>query len=1129
MSTRYDETLPESKVWDVMNAYFAKNSIIEHQLLSFNELITKYLQDVVDQDNRITVKGYTIVFGQVHVSKPHVLDDENRNIQLIYPAEARLQDLTYDAPLCVDIREEVTELDIPEIKEHRRVQIGRIPIMVRSVACNLFDTTKEERMMRGECPNDNGGCFIVKGKERVVVAQVRANYNSVTVLEQKQSDKYHYVAEVRSMSNETGHSVLIQCGIGWDDRTIKFSIPYIREHVPVGVVFKALGCLDEEDISNLLGFTEERLTKYTRYILRDSFFCQTVEDAHEYLGNRVMHTINEEEKRKAYAKQVVEMEILPHLGIDSSSKEKLCFLANIVRKLILTNIGFRPQDDRDNYANKRIETTGILMRDIFRNLFRKFTLQLLTNLEKRKQRPDILSLVSRTKMFTKGFQQCLSTGNWNVQRNATYMRRGVSQVLDRITHMATLSHLRRVIIPVGKEGKNGAMRQIHGTSFGFICPSETPEGEKIGIVLNMALTARITKKNSPVLVKNVLETCKTITNIANIPYKDIRSCTVVLLNGCIIGYTNDHKECVKEIRKFRNYGLIDREVSVSYDNLDDEVRVFCDEGRMYRPLLTVNEKNVLNLATYNGKLSWRHLLKNDIVRYVDSAEIENSVIAMYPVDLKTQRCDFCEIHPINMLGVVASTIPFSDHNQSPRNCYQSSMGKQALGVPVRNFYTRTDTLLHVLQYAQRSIVSTRVKEYLKCHEMPSGVNAMVAILCYGGWTQEDGILLNATSVQRGMFCLTSYHTLSCAEKKRDTYSFEEICMPPPHNNRKDSLAYFERRTGNYSLLDSNGIIKKRTDGETGEAVYVKKGDVIVGKVLITTDKNGNTKKEDVSVIIQAGEEGIIDNVYVTTNQSGYKLIKVVIRQWREPILGDKLASTHAQKGTIGMMYRQEDMPFTYSGISPDIVISPLCIPSRMTIGQIIECMLGKKCTMEGTYGDSTPFTDFSVNAATKITTEIESELKKYGFQSQGWETMYNGMTGEQIKALIYFGPTYYQRLKHLVADKMHARARGAKVALTAQAAEGRSRDGGLRVGEMERDCLIAHGASAMLKDRLFKVSDAYEVPICKNCNIITNMQNECQICKGDNVVMCNYPFAAKLLHTELTSLGLKIKLQPSDI
>jgi DNA-directed RNA polymerase beta subunit len=2203
----------EKNIWKVFESYYETNGVVISQIESYNDFVTFGLQEIIDQESTINTPNYIVKFGQIALAEPHIIE-EDRSLNKIYPGDARKRDLNYDTAVYCDISETFIEGDKKEEKIHRRIVIGRLPVMLKSCICNLSRINKEEQVEKGECPNDPGGYFIIKGNERVLVAQMRGNYNQVFVLKQKPGEKYKYIAETRSMSNETGHSVLIQAMIGVDDRGVFFSLPYIKEPIPVGIVFKALGYTREEDMVNFIGLENEASRKYIRYIVRDSFICETKEDALSYIGERSLHIISKD-REQPYATQIVDTELFPHLGISSTPKEYACFLGHILRKLLATNLGLRGEDDRDNYSNKRVEVAGTLLYDIFRNLFKKYIQFIKTQLDKKKQRPDIISIISRTKNITKGLHQCMATGNWGVQKNASYMRTGVSQVLDRMTYCATLSHLRRVLIPVGKEGKNTAIRQIHSSQYGFICPCEcfspetkillwngrtklakdiivgdiliddngnptkvkstcsgysdmytiqhkkrafedytvtsnhiltlkstlhkklffckkrnnfqvitidknkykytyssfntekeanifvssisedniidiniekylslspyikstlksfkcekveweavdilldpyilglwlgdgissgysfasadieiinkwtewaslndsvvkrykdtykydvrckktnplasmlkkynlirnkhipkeyifnsrdvrlrvlagiidtdgnvrangheiritqglknkkiiedtlflclslglcchinkgknswthngikksgeyfeltitgngiediptilprkklnkpssslhkrrnesllqtdftlvkkelqpfvgwqlegngrfllhdftvthnTPEGGKVGIVLNFALLAKTSKKNSTVNTRRILEECKTVTLTSKMVPEHIKNYSTVFLNNIIIGFTQDPDSTVEEIKKLRTFGLLDKEVSVTYDIVDNDVKVFCDEGRFIRPLFTLTD-NKLNIQPQE-KYKWRMLIKKGLIQYVDASEIENSVIAMTPKILEEQYNNYCEIHPSAMLGIAAAMIPFSDHSQSPRNCYQSSMSKQALGMPVLSYNVRSDTILHVLHYPQKPLVHTKAAEIFGFNNMPSGINAIVAIACYSGFNQEDSVMLNFSAVQRGMFCLTSYHTIDCIEKKRDTYSFEEICLPPLNSDstiKEGDSKYFKRKNANYGFLDENGIVKTRTS--KGQPITVKKGDVIIGKVVITGNKNGEQTKVDASVVIDSGEEGVIDRVITTITPNGYKLVKVIIRVYRSPTLGDKLAcydpetevltssgwisvkdvtlehkvaclvddkkleyhnptevqnydyegkmyrvesdkidllvtpnhrmyvgdchrqnfnmkradeiygkmssykinadiwqpedclktftlpgvedlselilplkewciffgiwiaegscsvsylstggirsrhvniaanksrvrdelkiiedsllfKTHmhmskgelvnwrchdprlisylrplsvgainkylpewcfkldmehsrylihgmvlgdgcymkgtttirygtssiklrddfnrlcihsgwscnyylktpkgtkskclgreivtnadqwtlticktqikplvnkykqldswvdyngkvycctvpiekgiiyvrrsgkgfwsgnsraAQKGTIGMMYKQEDMPFTASGVVPDIIINPCClsgdsvvtlsdnsvekidtiiqdenkytvqtinpenfiesstqiydsfkitprtkvvkvstwsgrelictddhqfltdknewkkacelipnrdmltirhsikpldnkgeipcididenklqilarllgaiqyineetivfklqseydmnniildiksvgyhsyvvkksniytielnckllnilyktieewifktssevkrqflsgingeygqydnnyivylklqqknsklilitkkliedlqinvtlktiqddvylyidensterysdyiyyaycnhkqrrsrlpieylklrnrgilipyekmkeflrqdtvamyvnrveevenvsfvydfatrsnnhsfiansivvhncIPSRMTINQLIECALGKECTMTGDYADATPFTENSLNIADKIVERANNSIEKYGFQSQGWETMYNGMTGEMMEAKIFIGPTYYQRLKHMVDDKMHARAKGNVTMLTRQAAEGRSRDGGLRFGEMERDAIISHGASRFLKERLFDVSDAFQMSVCSKCGIPTKSTTECQSCKGSDVKSCNIAYASKLLTQELTAMGLKLSIFPDE-
>ena len=596
----------------------------------------------------------------------------------------------------------------------------------------------------------------------------------------------------------------------------------------------------------------------------------------------------------------------------------------------------------------------------------------------------------------------------------------------------------------------------------------------------------------------------------------------VFLNGIFLGVSEDPHELVNELKQLRKVNMMPWDVSVSYDDVDDELHICSDEGRLLRPVFTVEDNHLV--GTEEDGTNWDELVEKGVITYIDNMEANNAVIAFHQNELGKYRNDYCEIAAAMMLGVMASIIPFPDHSQSPRNTYQSAMGKQAMSIFCLSHLIRADTVVHVLGSPQRPLVGTRGGEMMGFHDMPSGINAIVAIACYTGFNQEDSVIINYSAVQRGLFWATTYRTHSDEEKK-EGYNTEKICVPPLDKRKHDA---------NYGLLDSNGIIRKRhpvwTDKNGkkhgGGAVYVQKGDVIIGKLVIRSDKDGTEELTECSVVIKKGEEGYIDRIFTSITPNGYKLVKVVIRKLRIPEVGDKFASRAAQKGTVGMVYRQEDMPWTCEGITPDIIINPHCIPSRMTINQLMESVLGKSCAIEGTYGDATPFTVSSTGDESKGTTIAEQlcdRLGMNGYQRCGNEMLYNGMTGETM-GKFFIGPVYYQRLKHLVSDKMHARATGPVTTLTRQPLEGRSRDGGLRFGEMERDCMIGHGASKFLQERLYEQSDKYTITICEQCgNFATNKQ-ECQACETDQVVDIKLPYVSKLVIQELNAMMIKTKI-----
>lgn len=1152
------QSLQESQSFNIISKYFQQRGIAGYQIRSFNHFINVGLQDIIDQEANICItpkrgQKYEVSFGHVTVAPPQVIE-ENRNIHWSSPADARIRDLTYNSAIHCDITE--TFIDEKGEKEqaiHLKVVLGRIPIMLKSERCNLHNMSKLDQIKMRECPNDPGGYFVIQGKERVLVGQIRAVYNKVFVIKQKAEEKYKYIAEVRSMSDETGHSVLLKAMIGSDDRTLCFSLPYIKEVIPVGIVFKAMGYTDPHDIIDLIGLELTCTEKYMRIIIRDSFTIKTKDEALEYLGKYAMHTLTRDCWKK-YAWQVVETELLPHLGISGSIKEKACFLGQMVNKLLTTSVGLRAEDDRDSYANRRMEISGMLIYDLFRTLYKRFVSELKSKLEKKKQRPDVLSTITRMKgSITKGLQQGFTSGNWGAYKNA-YAKTGVSQILDRMTWAATVSHLHRFNIPVGKEGKNMDIRQVHSSQFGMICPAETPEGKNAGIVLNATIMAEFSRKVQSIHIKEILDTCSHIINVDDVKFSDIKNMTTVFLNGAIIGYTQDPDSTTEFIRRMRSCGRIDKEVSVSYDEIDEDIIVYCDEGRIMRPLI------VLNNNTFQkdyDKYSWIELIEKNYIRYVDASETENSIIAMYPSDTKIQHNHYCEIHPVTMLGIMASLIPWPDHSQSPRNCYQASMGKQAMGIPILSYQQRSDTLMYVMHYAQKPLVTTKIGDMLGYNEMPSGVNAIVAVMSVAD-NQEDSVVINKSSIERGMFQLVQYKNIDESEKKGDSYSTESICVPPPSKTKRGSEKldekdpeYFKRKYANYSMLETKCTHVECTEDECHRScrkgviklgMKIKKGDVLVGKIITKNSKSGEITRIDVSRIAQDDEEGIIDRIFATITPNGYKMIKIVIRNEKIPEVGDKFASRAAQKGTAGMIWSQHDMPFTEDGIVPDIIVNPHAFPSRMTVNQLIETVTGKLIAITGDYDntDATAFTQNSIDVADRIC----ERLGKAGFEQHkqgnylgtpldefkyGWERMYT-RRGEELEAKIFIGPTYYQRLKHMVSNKMHARAKGHITQLTRQPLEGRSRDGGLRFGEMERDCMLAHGAANFIQERLFKVSDPYTAMVCANphCGQIASGLMQCGACGGDIIRKTRLPYAAKLLIQELQAMSLKMIVHPKD-
>ncbi|EIM92272.1 DNA-dependent RNA polymerase II second largest subunit [Stereum hirsutum FP-91666 SS1] len=1156
---------------------------------TMQELIEENADLILDQadqhtghDNDVT-RRYELHFNQVYLSRATVTEADG-SVVPVFPQEARLRNLTYSSPLYVEVARRFSvgredpdgqageinwEVEVDEIstKEFQKVWIGKLPLMLRSQFCILSELGENELYDLNECPYDSGGYFIINGSEKVLIAQERMATNHVYVFAKAQPSPINFLAEIRS-AVEKGGKTISQFQVKMyhrnQDKTsgnvIKATIPYIKVDIPIWVVFRALGVISDRDILEHICYDMEdaQMLEMLKPCIDDGFVIQDREIALDFIGNRGTTTGLSRERRLRYAQEILQKEMLPHISMsEGSESKKAYFFGYMIHRLLLAAMERRELDDRDHFGKKRLDLAGPLLANLFRMLFRKLTRDVYRYLQKcvETHKDFNLNLAVKHNTITNGLKYSLATGNWGDQKKSMASKAGVSQVLNRYTYASTLSHLRRCNTPLGREGKIAKPRQLHNTHWGMVCPAETPEGQACGLVKNLSLMATISVGSLSLPVIDFLEEwgLESLEENAH----SATPTTKVFVNGVWMGVHRDPANLIKTIKKLRRKDDIHPEVSIVRDIRERELRLYTDAGRVCRPLFVVEDQQLavtkkhINMLTRgtddNGEeFKWNNLIKSGVVEYLDAEEEETVMICMTPEDLENSRLqssginphaedsDFdpaarlkassglnthtwthCEIHPSMILGICASIIPFPDHNQSPRNTYQSAMGKQAMGIYLTNFLVRMDTMANILYYPQKPLATTRSMEYLKFRELPAGQNAIVAILCYSGYNQEDSVIMNQSSIDRGLFRSIYYRSYMDLEKKSGIQQLEEFEKP----TRDTTL---RMKHGTYDKLEDDGLIAPGT-GVNGEDIIIGKTAPIPPDSEELGQRTRIHTRRDVSTPLKSTESGIVDQVLITTNHEGQKFVKVRVRATRIPQIGDKFASRHGQKGTIGITYRQEDMPFTAEGITPDIVINPHAIPSRMTIGHLVECLLSKVATLIGNEGDATPFTDLTVESVSQF-------LRAQGYQSRGLEVMYHGHTGRKLQAQVYLGPTYYQRLKHMVDDKIHSRARGPVQILTRQPVEGRSRDGGLRFGEMERDCMISHGVAGFLKERLFDASDAYRLHVCDICGLtaIANLKKqsfECRACKNKTACsQIHIPYAAKLLFQELQSMNIAARL-----
>lgn len=1141
--------------WDSIQSYFETEGIaklVDHQIESFEDFVRNKIPLIVASTPHIVVwheqdpetKKYKyefrLSFENITYMKPRIQEASGR-IKPMFPQEARIRNFTYSAQMFCDVRFVARTHKSPEnfdedVKIFEGVSFGKIPVMLGSSLCLMKDypLSKEEL---GECPYDPFGYFIIHGTERTILSQEKVADNRMMVFyNKKASSKFTHSVEIKSIhesftSPPKKLEVRVQAKFNGLGYPLTLCLPRFREDVPLMVMFRALGVETDEEIANLLW---DKDSQYSDMLAASFKECSDLKiytrvEAVEYLSNHLQYSTTMEDKC-AYVRALLETECLPHVKFGGETIEKsviesrkCVLIASMVRRLLLTNRGVLPIDDRDAYPNKRIVTTGALLTHLFRQLFQKvskdirgkFVQEVNNDTWKRGDTPRPLEVLNINNLYKilkvstiEGkLKQALATGNFTVQglgtsnstalSNATKV--GVSQVLNRLSYSATISHLRRIQTPIEKSGKLLAPRKLHGTSWGYVCPVETPEGHSVGIVKTITMMTAITQHMPSVLVITLLQQMNAVVWIKSVTTE--YSGTPITLNGVIIAYTTNPVEVNKKLQTAKQLFNLHPHTSISWDTMQNSMTVETDGGRFARPLFRVVNGKIV--APPPKPFVWNDWVKT-CIEFVDPLQTETVRVAMTPADV-TPNHTHCEIHPSLILGHMAASIPFSDHNQSPRNTYQSAMGKQSIGIFARNYAKRLDKNGYVLCSPMRPFVETRIHNILKSHEMPTGDNIIVAIATYGGYNQEDSVILNRSSVARGLFrCL--YYTIYKDEEHRNITSGKEERFSKP--SRETTRGY---KTSAKYAVQENGLPILHTQ--------INENDVVIGKVTtIKSDPNGYAFR-DSSTVHRNSESCRVDGVWQDKNSDGYPFIKVRVVSERVPEVGDKFSSRHGQKGTCGIMLNEEDMPYTKDGLRPDLIMNPHAVPSRMTIAQLMETMFGKICTQRGTVGDGTPYTHLKQK-------ELREHLLDLGLSPYGNEILYNGETGQMMKSEIFMGPTFYQRLKHMVIDKKHSRNRGPIVSLTRQPCEGRSRDGGLRVGEMERDCMISHGIASFTKERLMDVSDPFPTGFCKSCGSLAVMNEvekiyHCGICKSrTSFEMKTIPYAVKLWSQELEAMHI---------
>lgn len=1247
--------------WYVLDEYFkSKYFLTKHHLDSYNDFVLNKLPNTIkvlnpfvilkNQDNGALTHEINVYVGgidgkEIFINKPTIVDStEGAEQRVMYPNEARLKDMTYKSEIFANIlvRYVTTENGKETVEQQvfQNVKIGSLPIMLHSCLCVLNNQPSKILHEMGECVYDQGGYFVMDGKEKVIVAQERIATNRIFINKSK-DPKYSYEGLIRCTSEEnplfpkTIHLYVHQDRLTkkkinsvddgddaddsdddvegedggedeeeggdtkskkaiQDSNAIVIESPNIGVKIPLFVLFRALGVeSDKSIIEHIVLDIEEPSNKGVIDMLRHSLLhgahIRTQEQAMEYLANFV------EYKSVDKVRHILINDIFPNVG--NEFKNKALFLGHIINKLVKVVLGVTKESDRDSYMFKRVDISGFLVANLFRDYYNQFRQTVRDNIDRQylygpwRTLKDIKNLVNKGNLnyifqyaiIEDGMRKSLK-GSWGVnmveeQQDADDIKQGIVQDVSRISYMGFMSHLRRVNTPMDPTSKIVAPHRLHPSQWGIMCPCESPDGASIGLLKNFAIMCNVTFDcGTQNIMKCLLE--NDLLLLADMNPHEIPQTCKVLINSNWVGVHKDPVSLVKKLKLLKRNALINIFTSISWNIISNEISILTEAGRCCRPLYVIKDGKLL-IEKYiedvkRGKLTWNDLVRgfsvesfdpfadvyiqpssilkgegkdnvNDVleknqcpIEYVDVEETNNAMIAMDPSHIGPQHM-YCEIHPATILSIVTHNICLAHHNQAPRNIFSGAQGKQAIGCYATNFNNRIDTMSYVLHYPQKPLIGTRFAEYCNLNRVPNGENTIVAIATYTGYNMEDSIIMNKDSVMRGMFNLTYYKNI-IAKEEENPKDNEIITFNNPNELIQQNKALQELKWANYSKLDENGFPKLNC--------YVSEGDAILGKTKIKTELveddtvennifGSKVKKEmfyDRSMIADKTISGLIDKVYLYFDEEGKKTCKVRFRKVRTPELGDKCCSRAAQKGVVGMLVPAENMPFTKDGIVPDLIINPHAIPSRMTLGHLLECLLGKAACQIGSTIDGTPFNPNDYEHFYDI---LE---KDYKMERHGNEIMYNGFTGEQMATEIFIGPTYYERLKHMVSDKINYRQinlrtiyNGSKQhilkdapvnATTRQPTKGRGNNGGLRIGEMEKDTILSHGMAGFLKESLMERSDKFDMQVDKTIGHILKDP----YVDGRDVAETHVPFAFKQLMQEVTALSIKpyLDFEPID-
>ncbi len=1073
----------------LMKNYLKNHSLVESNITSFNNFIGKRLQEIVDEiQGTIDNEDFEITLGKIEVGKPKVIEADG-SFSFITPSEARLRNLTYAAPITMELTVKKDGQVDSEV-----VEIGKMPVMVKSNVCNTNGMDSNALIENYEDPLNPGGYFIIKGNERVMVMAEDLAENQPFVEENKKGE-----LTLKMFSLKGTYRIPVTLT---EDKEGILNVSFSRfKDLPIIVILKALGLTKESEISKLIGKETDSLivNLYEFVNLADR------EDAMMYIAEKTNLQGTKKEILDR-VKQRIDSYLFPHIGQGKEDRiKKATTLCKLLKQFLIAKDNPELRTDKDHYANKRVRLSGDLLATLFRVNLGILVRDIQYSLQKSSKRKKFFSIkvLAKSTLFSHRVESAIATGSWTGERS------GITQNMDKTNYLATISQLQRVSSMLPGDQENFMARTLHPTHYGRFCPIETPEGTEIGLRKNLSVLSRVSTRID-------LDNDKFFKELHELGMEheaDNAEGYDVSLNGRFIGTVKDGQKFVKALRDKRRDSELPEQMNFRVDEGFGVVSISTEPGRVLRPMIIVDEgnprlKNEHLVQIEQGELNWKDLVKQGIIEYLDAAEEENCLVSLYEEELTPENTHL-EIDATAIFGAVTSLVPYGNHDQSSRLNRGSKTQKQSLGLYAANYLCRLDTDVSVLQYPQKPIVRSFVYDTLNTY--PAGQNLTVAIMSYEGYNMEDALVFNKGSLDRGVGRSFYFRPYSAVEMNYAGGLKDEVAIP-----EKDASGY--KTETSYRLLEDDGVIYPEAD--------VGEGDVIIGKMSPpkflseAREISVRTKKES-SVTMRQEEKGIVESVFITEDDEGNKIVQAKTRDQRIPELGDKFATSHGQKGVIGAIIPEEDVPFSANGLRPDVIFNPHGLPSRMTVGYLLELLAGKVGCLRGEVVDGTSFYGESKQS-------LEEQMQKLGFRFDGKETMYNGITGKKMKSKIFIGSLYYLKLKYMVGNKMHGRASGKVALLTRQPIEGRSRGGALRLGEMEQQALVAHGASLLLKERYD--SDKVVLPICAKCGAVAiedkiRKKITCPLCASETIEPVEVSYAFKLLVEELQGLHINTSFE----